>query len=108
MVASQSVQIASPLHFAPEPPDLGLLAQTQQRLQPKFHHLALGLQPCCPKRIAHQLVIDQNPAWFFFPALTGPITNIVLPEGSRRSNVRAPHSSSFGGRRVSTFALHSR
>ncbi len=38
----------------------------------------------------------------------GPITNSVLPEGSSRSKVRAPHSSFFGERRVVTLALHSR
>ena len=43
----------------------------------------------------------------FFP-LTGPMTKMVLPDGSSRSNVRAPHSSSRGARRTVTFALHSR
>ena len=44
-------------------------------------------------------------------AAAGPITKMVLPNGSSRSNVRAFHSSSLGGRggrRTSTFALHSR
>lgn len=32
--------------------------------------------------------------------MTGPMTKIVLPDGSSKSNVRAPHSSSCGARRT--------
>jgi hypothetical protein len=40
--------------------------------------------------------------------VTGPMTKMVLPDGSSKSNVLAPHSSFFGGRKTSTFELHSR
>lgn len=39
--------------------------------------------------------------------LTGPMTKIVLPDGSSKSKVRAPHSSFCGARRTGTFALQS-
>ncbi len=44
----------------------------------------------------------------YFAPVTGPMTKMVLPDGSSKSNVLAPHSSSFGGRKTSTFELHSR
>ena len=44
----------------------------------------------------------------YFASVTGPIMNSVLPDGSSKSNVRAPHSSSFGGRKMSTLDFHSR
>ena len=44
-----------------------------------------------------------------YPAFdAGPITKIVLPKGSCRSKVRAPHASSCGGRLMVTRAFHSR
>lgn len=44
----------------------------------------------------------------YFAPVTGPIRKIVLPDGSSKSNVRAPQYSSFGRCKTSTLELHSR
>jgi hypothetical protein len=40
--------------------DLGLPAQTKQRLKPEFNCIAFGLQTSNTKRFTHQLVIDDD------------------------------------------------
>jgi hypothetical protein len=74
-----------------------------------------GERPVCPRFAAHiriHLRGYTGPAAaieiaYFAPG-TGPMTKMVLPDGSSKSNVLAPHSSFFGGRKASTFELHSR
>jgi len=74
-----------------------------------------GERPVCPRIAGHSQNSFPRLQWacymleiaYFAPG-TGPMTKMVLPDGSSKSNVLAPHSSSFGDRKTSTFELHSR
>jgi hypothetical protein len=54
------VQIALPVHSAPKPPDFRLLPQPEQSPQTFFHCLAFSFDASDPKRVAHQLVINND------------------------------------------------
>ena len=60
LVGPHRVEISLPVQFLSQAPELLLFAQTQQRLQAQLDGFAFGFQAGCPKRIPHQLVVNDD------------------------------------------------